>query len=120
MLTAGELAQARADVLETLVSDVTLQRATTTVSDSGYPAESWATAATVKGRIDNLARSQTGADVIAMQEKGRALYQLTVEWNADLRDGDRVLVDGVIYELKQANIAQDVRIVRRGVVVRVG
>lgn len=118
MLTDAELTQARADVLETLVSTVVIQRVTTTLSDAGYPAETWATADTVSGRIDTLARA-SGGDVIAMSEKGRAYYQLTVEWDADILDNDRISIGGVVYEVKQVNTAQDDRIVKRGIVVKV-
>ena len=92
MMTAAELTQARADVLETLVSDVTIQRPSASINDSGYPTESWSTAGTVKGRIDNMSRGGGSNDVIAMQETGRAYYQLTVTYDADIIDGDRVQV----------------------------
>lgn len=120
MLTSAEVTQARADVAETLVSSVAIQRATTTIIDEGYPAESWATQSTVNGRIDNLTRSQGMGALIAEQEKGRVFYQLTVTHDADLRDGDRVVVDSVTYQIVTVNLQQDLRIVRRAVVVKVG
>lgn len=118
MLTAIDLTNARADVLETLVNTVTVQRNTPSVSNEGYPTDSWSTVDTVFGRIDNISR-MSGSDLIALSEKGKAYYQLTVEWDADIRDNDQVIIDGTTYELKQVNTAQDDRIVRRGIVVLV-
>ncbi len=118
MLTAAELAQARADVLETLVSVVVIQRLTTTIDDSGLPSEAWNTIDTVMGRIDNIAR-MSGGEMIVESEKGKTYYQLTIEWDAEIQDGDQISIGGLVYELKQIHEAQDLRIVKRGIIVLV-
>lgn len=120
MLTSRELAQARADVLETLTDTCTIQRATEATDAYGHTAKTWVAAASGAAcRIDPFAR-QDSSGQIALQEKGRAWYRLTLKWDADLRDGDRVAYAGDIYEVLQLHDDHSARIVRRAIVAKVG
>lgn len=120
MLTSRELTQARSDVLVTLTDTCAIQRATEAVDAYGYTAKTWTTAASaVLCRFDPFAR-QDGAGQIAMQEQGRAWYQLTLAWDTDLRDGDRVAYGGDTYEVLQLHDDHSARIVRRAMLVKVG
>lgn len=120
MLTSLELTQARSDVLVTLTDTCTIQRATEATDTYGHTAKTWATA--VSGalcRFDPFAR-QDSAGQVAMQEQGRAWYRLTLAWDTDLRDGDRVVYDGDTYEVLQLHDDHSARIVRRAAVAKVG
>lgn len=120
MLTLRELAQARSDVLTTLTDTCTIQRAVEVTDNYGHTAKTWATAASGSlCRFDPFAR-QDGSGQVAMQEQGRAWYQLTLAWDTDLRDGDRVAYGGDTYEVLQLHDDHSARIVRRAVLAKVG
>lgn len=123
ILTDDELRILRHDFAGLLPQSVQIQRATETVSAAGGVTPTWATQSTVKGRIDPLkAMGAIGmnAYTIADQEKGRSHYQLSVQYDADLRDGDRVLIDGVTYEIRQLHRDVALSAVRRALCVRFG
>jgi hypothetical protein len=54
------------------------------------------------------------------QEVGRAYYQLTIEHDADLNDGDRVVVGGVTYEVVQLHEGNALAAVKRAMLVKHG
>jgi len=119
MLSPDELADLRAEVLGLLPDQAVILRPEGTVTASGAWSETYRAAGTVAARIDPLKMTQ-GDRVIALQERGKAWYQLTVPWNADLRDGDRVSVANVTYELVQVHDDHSQRIVRRGILSKLG
>lgn len=120
MLTSRELDQARADVLETLTDTCTIQRATESTDAYGHTAKTWTAAASGAAcRMDPFQRTDPTGQ-IAMQEQGRAWYRLTLEWDADLRDGDRIAYADDIYEVTQLHDDHSARIVRRAIVAKVG
>lgn len=121
MLTSRELAQARADVLTTLTDTCAIQRASEGTDSYGHTAKTWATATGgALCRFDPLMRHDNSGQKIAVQEQGRAWYQLTLMWDADLRDGDRVVYGGDTYEVLQLHDDHSARIVRRAMLVKVG
>ena len=119
MLSDRELAALRADVLGLLPDTCVIQRATTTTNSAGAWTETYSAAGTVVCRLDPF-KMATGEQVIAAQERGRAWYQLSVPWDADLRDGDRVTVSSVTYELVQVHDDHSHRLVRRAIVSKLG
>lgn len=119
MLSADELADLRAEVLGLLPDQAVILRPEGTVTASGAWSETYSAAGTVAARIDPFKMTQ-GDRVIAAQERGRAWYQLSVPWDADLRDGDRVSVADVTYELVQVHDDHSQRIVRRAIVSKLG
>lgn len=119
ILTAAELAALRLDVAGMLPQTVTIQRATETVDDYGHAAKSFATVATVAGRVDPLAQ-MSGQSIVANQEEGRAYYRLSVEYDANLVDGDQVIVDSVTYQVKQLHQNNALPAVKRATIVRFG
>lgn len=119
ILTAAELAALRLDVAGMLPQTVTIQRATETVDDYGHAAKSWSTVDTVAGRVDPLAQ-MSGQSIIASQEEGRVYYRLSVEYDADLVDGDQVIVDSVTYQVKQLHQNNALPAVKRATIVRFG
>jgi SPP1 family predicted phage head-tail adaptor len=119
VLTSLELTQARSDVLVTLTDTCTIQRATEATDDYGHTTKTWATAVSgVACRFDPFAR-QDSTGQVAMQEQGRSWYRLTLAWNTDLRDGDRVVYDSDTYEVLQLHDDHSARIVRRAAVAKV-
>jgi SPP1 family predicted phage head-tail adaptor len=114
-LTDAELEVLRAQMVDLLPETVITQRATVTVSDYGGVSETWTAVGTAWGRIDPASAQST---MIASQESGATYYQLTVEYNAVLADGDRVSVGGVTYQVKSLHADHSKRAVRRAIVVR--
>lgn len=113
MLTSDELAAMRADVRELLPDTCTIRRATMTLAADGSISETWSDA--VVGalcRIDPTTyRDERG--VIAERESTRNRYIISVEWNADLRDGDRIVAGGVTYEVTNLHSDATLRLVKR-------
>lgn len=75
---------------------------TTTFDADHYPAMGTAalvTAGTVVGRLLIDRRSDTNAQ-IAMQEKGASTARLSVDWSADVRDGDTLNINNVVWEVQ--------------------
>lgn len=120
MLTSRELAQARSDALETLTDTCAIERATEVTDNYGHTAKTWATVTNGAAcRLDPFQRTDPTGQ-IAMQEAGRAWYRLTLAWDTDVRDGDRVAYDGDTYEVTQLHDDHSARIVRRAIVAKVG
>jgi hypothetical protein len=121
MLSDSELDALRTQ-LETLTmpQSVAISRATETVSAAGDPVKVWATTSTVSGRVDPSTESTFGKYTVGDQEAGRAYYQLTIEHDADLNDGDRVVVSGTTYEVLQLHEGNALAAVKRALIVRHG
>lgn len=120
MLTSRELAQARNDALETLTDTCVIERPAEITDAYGHTAKTWATAASGAAcRLDPFQRTDPTGQ-IAMQEIGRAWYRLTLAWDADLRDGDRIVHNGDTYEVTQLHDDHSARVVRRAIVAKVG
>lgn len=117
MLTDAELAQLRSDIGELLPDTCQIQRVTTTTDAHGNWGEAWSTVGTVACRLDPFFR-MASPNPVAAQEKMRNSYRLTVAWDADLRDGDRVLVDGDVYELVELHDDHSLRAARWGMVTK--
>jgi hypothetical protein len=120
MLSDSELDALRTQ-LETLTmpQSVAISRATETVSAAGDPVKVWATASTVSGRVDPYKRG-AGDYIVGDQEQGNAFYQLTIEHDASLLDGDRVIVSGTTYEVLQLHTGNALAAVKRALIVRHG
>jgi head-tail adaptor len=120
MLSDSELDALRTQIETlTLVQSVAISRATETVSAAGDPVKTWATASTVSGRVDPYRQAIRSGDLITGdQEAGRAYYQLTIEHDADLNDGDRVIVGGVTYEVVQLHEGNALAAVKRAMLVK--
>jgi head-tail adaptor len=117
LLTDGELAILRTQVLGLLPDTAYLMRASGTVDSFGNSLETWGTVGTVAARIDPY--RMTGQDVRASQEAGASYYQLTLPYDAGMTDGDRVKIDSVTYELKQVTQDHSARLFQRSLAVRV-
>lgn len=114
-MTDNELTQIRADVAAMLPETVVIVGVASGTGYAGAHTMTESARGTVAGRLDRLTR-QDNSGVIADAEAGRTFYTLSVEWNADLRDGDRVRVGGETYHVVQVQRAQSDRFVRRAVV----
>jgi hypothetical protein len=121
MMSATELAQLRTDILITLVGTAIILRATTSTAGTafGIHDQTWGTAAAgVPCRIDPYNKMDSRG-MVADRESLANAYRLTVKWDADLRDGDRVVVLSDTYELVQIHDDHDYRAVRRAVVSKI-
>ena len=64
--------------------------------------------------------TRTGADMINAADQGRVFYMLHLPWDADIEDGDEVVIDGERYRVEQAIRQQSVQVMRQAVVVLQG
>lgn len=119
MLTAKDLTNARSDVAETLFETAYITRPTSTIDAAGGWVETFGTVGTVTARIDPLKAMQSNP-FYGEQEAGKALYQLTMPYNTDLRVTDVVEVNGIRANVLQVHDEHSDRIVIRAVCAKVG
>ena len=102
LLSAGEIAEMRATQAEAWPEVCTILRSTQTANAIGERVVSWSTVAT--GVSCRLAPSegQSRQTPMAQQQTVIVTWWLTVATTVDLRSGDRVMVDGVVYEVVNA------------------
>lgn len=112
MLTASELAQLRADVSELLPDTCRIERPTTG-NTNGYPTETWGTAvASAACRFDPETLRLPPKDALNDKETGVAYYKVTLTYNADVADGDRLIYSGGTYQVTQLYEAHSNRLVK--------
>lgn len=100
LLSTSELAALRADILDLLPDTCRIERPTY-VNVAGDVTETWGTAtASVECRFDpdRLRREQ---ETVAEREAGVARYIVTLPYDADVQDGDRLYFDGEYYQIFQ-------------------
>ena len=119
MLTARELSEARADVLETLVDTGVIQRASGTVDSYGNAKQVWAASGTVACRLDPYSPWRDMRGTVAGRESTRAYLQLTLAWDADLVEGDRIVFGSDTLELVELWGIHSDRIVTRGLLAKI-
>ena len=118
MLTARELSDLRDDILETLPDTCTILRETTSNS-SGYSTPTWGTAVVSTAcRLDPVRQQDDGQ--VADREAGVTAWQLTLAYNADIADGDRIRHSGITYEVQQVHATHSLNAVRRATLAKVG
>lgn len=99
MLTSRELEQLRSDLSDLLPDTCTILRPTASNSN-GYASETFGTAvASTSCRIDP--NGGGGRAVIAGREGNVTDYILTVLYNEDIENGDRVVIGAITYSVTQ-------------------
>lgn len=101
-LSAGELAQLRADADRTLLdATCTLQTRTASVNVIGEPVVAWTTlGSAVPCRLRPTV--MTSPQIVAGQQVNVALWQLTLPFGTTtVQPGDRAVIAGVTYEVTQ-------------------
>jgi hypothetical protein len=122
MLTADELNQLRADVMETMPGTAVIKRlpsASATPDTSGFiDTENFVAIGTVVCRLDPADQNDMLRGVInqGSREAMKVFFVLTVPWNTNIDAGDRLVVAGKNYELKSLHEEHSMRAVTRGVV----
>lgn len=112
MLTTRELAQLRSDAVDLLPDTCRVERATVTNSN-GYMVETWGTAvASVLCRFDPDTSRKEEFE-LAARESLVTRYQVTVQWNTDIRDGDRLIYAGGTFQIIELHDNHALRMVRR-------
>lgn len=116
MLTAKELADIRDDVAELLPDTCQI-----IVVSSNQDASGWGTAdsetvrATVACRLDAI-NQRTNTDALTEHlQSGKVLYQLTIPYDADIRDSDTVRHNSKDYQVLYVHREQTKAFVRRAV-----
>lgn len=119
MLTTTELDQLRADALATLPDICAILRPTATTNADGDSASTWGTAvASLACRLDPF-HWRDWRGLVAEREVNRTYFVLTLPYDADLRDGDRVVVAASPLEVMQLFDLHSDRIVLRAYVARI-
>ncbi len=100
LLTSRELADLRSDILDLLPDTCRIERMTFT-NTTGNAEESWGTAvASMACRFDpDTSRKET--ETVAEQEAHLIRYIVTLPYNANVQDGDRLVFAGNTYEMLQ-------------------
>lgn len=100
MFSAKELADLRNDLLDLMPDTCRIERPAY-VNTDGYAEESWGTAvASVKCRFDPDT-TRKDVETVADREAHLARYIVTLPYNADIQDGDRLAFSGKTYEVLQ-------------------
>jgi SPP1 family predicted phage head-tail adaptor len=119
MLTDAELDSLRDDIERELLPDtVVITRATHGTAESyGYGGTvAWPAVGTAAARVDPMRRNN-GGDEIAAREAGVDERQLTVPYDANIAQGDKVTVGGRTYDVRTVADDHSLRAVRRAVLV---
>lgn len=119
MLTAQELAQLRDDMVELLPGTAIISRYTSSVNDAGVAAQTYAAIGTVIARVDPATGNDVRRGVLAGREASTAFFQLTVEWDANIAEGDRVTFGGETMEITLLHDLHADRAVRRALLARI-
>jgi hypothetical protein len=114
------LARIRAELGLKLTESCTVLRPAPTVDDAGYTSDNFGTAVTgVACRLIPLNRRDR-QDVKATQEIGRTYYRLVMPYDTDVRDGDRVALGTVTYEVLQIDGDRTDRVDKQATIARFG
>lgn len=97
-LSAQQLARMRRIKGQFQTDTAIIQRSTPGGDETGYYTDSFAAVGTVDCRLLPMNRQQM-MQMVAAQEKGRSYYTASLPYAADIRDGDRVAVGSVTYEV---------------------
>lgn len=89
-------------------------------SGPGYPTDNFSASGTVSCRLLPLSRTTQSADLIALSEEGRTYYTLIIPYTASIEDGNRVVVAGITYEVKQVDTERTDKADKQAMVVKFG
>jgi SPP1 family predicted phage head-tail adaptor len=120
MLTDAELDSLRDDIERELLPDtVVITRATHGTAESyGYGGTvSWPAVGTAAARVDPVRRDNSRDEDIAGREAGVDYRQLTVPYDANITQGDKVTVGGRTYDVRTVADDHSLRAVRRAILV---
>lgn len=97
------IALMRQRVERTMTDRCDIRRMSATTSGAGHVAEIPSIVrADVKCRVLPVSRRR-GEDVAGDMEMGANYFRLVLPYDTDLRDGDQVEINGVVYEVKDLN-----------------
>jgi SPP1 family predicted phage head-tail adaptor len=105
-------------IQRTLPGTAIVQRLALSADGAGGVIESWSAVGTYNARLDPI-RTNTQIDMVGKAEGFQIDYNLTLPHNAAIAVGDRVLCDGVIYEVRRLASQHDWRTAVQGLVTRV-
>lgn len=106
MLSNQMKAFLRRQANKSLTETCTIERKTTATTSAGYAEPTWGVVTTAACRLLPLTQRDAKGQV-AFQEANRVYFRLELAYDADVRDGDRVKIDGVIYEILQISLPTD-------------
>jgi head-tail adaptor len=120
MLTDAELDSLRDDIEALTMPDTAvITRATYgTVESYGYGGTvTWSAVGTASARVDPVRRDNSRDEDIAGREAGVDYRQLTVPYDANIAQGDKVTVGGRTYDVRTVADDHSLRAVRRAILV---
>lgn len=110
LLTAFDLASLQATAADVRVETIIIQRVTRTPDTYGGWSESWATLATVTGRL----RVQPGREgPVADRLTAVTVYQVSLPAGTDVTPRDRLVVSGRTFEVTGVATPKSDEVVRR-------
>lgn len=112
MLTTKELAQLRTEALDLLPDTCRIERATV-ANTYGATAETWGTAVASAACRFDPDQSRKEENVVSDREAMVTRYQLTLPYNTDIRDGDRIVYNGGTYQIIELHEQHSLNMFRR-------
>ena len=120
MLTSSEI-----DLLRTTVEDVTfldtiiIHRAPTPTPNAFGDADAvFVVNGTIIGRLDPFPKQRDVLDLGVDRQADRVWHVLSVEWDADILEADRVVVNGQFHEIIRLFSKNTFRVSQRALVAR--
>lgn len=112
LLTSSELAQLRSDILDLLPDTCRIERMTVS-NTNGYAEETWGTAvASIACRFDPD-NTRIAQEIVAAGEANVIRYIVTLPYDANVQDGDRLFFASSYYEIQQLHDVHSDRASRR-------
>ncbi len=120
MLTSEELTSIRSAVeTVTLTDSIVVWRAPLPDSDAFGNSDSvFVVNGTIIGRLDPFPKQRDVLDLGVDRQADRSWHVLTVEWDGDLQEADRVVVGGDTHELIRLFANNTDRVSRRALVAK--
>jgi SPP1 family predicted phage head-tail adaptor len=111
-VSAGELAQMRADQADYRPDTAVIQSRTVTVTDMGGQSETWTSAATVQCRLAPLVLNM-GEVINAAQITSPTAWVMTIVYDQAIDATERVVIGGDTYQVERVEDDHSHRTARR-------
>lgn len=118
ILSARLMAKVRARIEQHLVQECTIERKTYALDEYGVSQVITTTPTTSACFLTRNTRS--AAQMNDTKDQARVYYNLHLPHDADIRDGDEVVIDGERYYTEQVLRSQGMNVMRQAVLVKHG
>lgn len=108
----------RQRVESAMTKDCIIRRTTFSTDSYGGPGTPLSVDVFSKTYLTRVQR--TGADMVAAADSGRVHYMANLPYDADIRDGDAVIVDEIEYQTVQVIARHSNDLMRQALIVKAG